>query len=41
MIAGLSLHEWVTLLTALGIFVLLLLTRLQAELVFLGGILKV
>ena len=37
MIAGLSLHEWVTLLTALGIFVLLLLTRLQAELVFLGG----
>lgn len=35
--AGLDFHEWVTLLTAVGIFGLLLLTRLQAELVFLGG----
>ena len=34
---GLGFHEWVTLLTALGIFALLLFTRLQAELVFLGG----
>ncbi len=34
---GFDFHEWVTLCTALGIFVLLLCTRLQAELVFLGG----
>ena len=34
---GLDFYEWVTLCTALGIFVLLLCTRLQAELVFLGG----
>lgn len=36
-IAGLHFHEWVTLCTALGIFALLLFTRLQAEVVFLGG----
>lgn len=35
--SGLSFHAWVTLLTAAGIFALLLCTRLQAELVFLGG----
>ena len=35
--SGLDFHEWVTLLTAVGIFALLLFTRLQAELVFLGG----
>ena len=35
--SGLSFGEWVTLLTAVGIFLLLLCTRLQAELVFLGG----
>ena len=34
---GLSIHAWITLLTAVGIFALLLFTRLQAELVFLGG----
>ena len=34
---GLSMHAWITLLTAVGIFALLLFTRLQAELVFLGG----
>ena len=34
---GLSFHAWITLLTAGGIFALLLFTRLQAELVFLGG----
>lgn len=37
MATGLDFHEWVTLCTALGIFVVLLCTRLQAELVFLGG----
>ena len=36
-IAGFDLREWVTMLTALGIFGLLLFTRLQAEVVFLGG----
>ncbi len=36
-ITGLGFHEWVTLGTALGIFILLLCTRLQTELVFLGG----
>lgn len=36
-IAGLNIHEWVTLGTALGIFAVLLFTRLQAEVVFLGG----
>ncbi len=34
---GLEFHAWVTLLTAVGIFALLLCTRIQAELVFLGG----
>ncbi len=34
---GLDAQAWVTLLTAAGIFVLLLCTRLQAEIVFLGG----
>lgn len=37
MMSGLSFGEWVTLLTAVAIFLLLLFTRLQAELVFLGG----
>lgn len=36
-IAGFDFHEWVTLLTAMGIFALLLFTRVQAEIVFLGG----
>ena len=35
--AGLSFQEWVTLLTAVGIFAVLLFTRVQAELAFLGG----
>ena len=35
--AGLDFHAWVTLLTAVGIFALLMCTRIQAELVFLGG----
>lgn len=35
--AGLDFHEWATLLTAGGIFALLLFTRVQAEIVFLGG----
>lgn len=34
---GIGFHEWVTLCTALGIFGLLLFTRLQAEVIFLGG----
>ena len=36
-LSGLDFHAWVTLLTALGIFALLLFTRIQAEVVFLGG----
>ena len=35
--AGLNFQEWVTLLTAAGIFGVLLFTRLQAEVAFLGG----
>ena len=35
--AGLDFHEWETLLTAGGMFALLLFTRVQAEIVFLGG----
>lgn len=37
LIWGLDVQAWVTLLTAAGIFLLLLCTRLQTELVFLGG----
>ena len=37
MVTGLEFDAWVTLLTAVGIFVLLLFTRVQAELAFLGG----
>ena len=35
---GFSLHAWITIVTVLGMFTIMLFTKLRADLVFLGAI---